>query len=188
MNDKHKVRVSKFLSKHLRHAPAAIGLTLDDGGWVSVEQLLAAAGRHGCPITWEQLNEVVESNDKKRFTFDGAGTRIRATQGHSVLIDLQLVPVAPPEVLYHGTTDGALTAILRDGLSRMRRHHVHLSIDTATALKVGGRHGNPVILVVAAGMMAAEGFPFYVSANGVWLTDRVPSRYIAVLPPDVNPR
>ncbi len=186
MNDKHKIRVSKFLSKHLRHAPADIGLTLEDGGWVAVEQLLAAASRHGVAITRADLDEVVSTNDKKRFAFDETGTRIRASQGHSVEVDLQLEPTAPPSVLYHGTTDAVLALILRDGLLKMRRQHVHLSLDTATALKVGTRHGRPVILVVDAGKMAADGFVFFVSANGVWLTDHVPPHYLTMHTPDAT--
>lgn len=184
MNDKHKVRVSKFLSKHLRHAPADIGLKLEDGGWVAVEQFLAAAARHGVPITRDELDEVVDTNDKQRFAFDETGTRIRASQGHSVEVDLQLEPTSPPPVLYHGTTDAVLTLIIRDGLLKMRRQHVHLSLDVATALKVGTRHGQPMILVVDAGKMAADGFVFFVSANGVWLTDHVPPHYLTPHTPD----
>lgn len=180
MNEQHTLRVSKFLSKHLRHAPAAIGLTLDEGGWVAVEQLLVAASRHGVPVSRAELDEVVMTNDKQRFAFNETGTRIRANQGHSVDVDLQLEPTTPPDILYHGTTDQVLSIILRDGLSKRRRQHVHLSIDTVTASKVGGRHGKPVILSVVAGKMAADGFAFYVSTNGVWLTDRVPPQYLAV--------
>ena len=187
MNDKHKVRVSKFLSKHLRHAPAEIGLTLEEGGWVAVELLLAAAANHGCRITRAELDEIVTTSDKQRFAFDESGTFIRASQGHSVEVDLQLEPTTPPDVLYHGTTDAVLAIILRDGLNKMRRQHVHLSNDIATALKVGGRHGKPVLMSVAAGKMAAGGFAFFVSANGVWLTDSVPPRYLTVVSPETRP-
>ncbi len=188
MDQKRKVRVSKFLSKHLRHAPADIGLTLEPGGWVAVDQLLAAAARHQSPITRAELDEVVATSDKKRFAFDETGTRIRANQGHSVEVDLQLEPVDPPDVLYHGTAEPVLPAILAGGLLKMSRHHVHLSKDVETAVRVGSRRGKPVVLAVAAGKMAGDGFRFFVSANGVWLVDCVPPEYLTVLPPEALPR
>jgi putative RNA 2'-phosphotransferase len=187
VDEKRKVRVSKFLSKHLRHTPADIGLTLGPGGWVAVDLLLAAAARHQCPITRAELDEVVATSDKTRFAFDGTGTRIRANQGHSVEVDLQLEPADPPAVLYHGTAEPALPAILASGLLKMNRHHVHLSRDAVTAVKVGSRHGKPVVLAVAAGKMAGDGFEFFVSANGVWLVDRVPPEYLSALPPEALP-
>lgn len=182
MDDRRRVRLSKFLSRHLRHAPAEIGLALEPSGWVSVEALLAAVARHGRPITLGELNDVVATSDKQRFAFDESGTRIRANQGHSVEVDLQLEPAAPPDVLYHGTAADSLPAILRDGLLKMRRHHVHLSRDAETAWRAGGRHGKPVVLAVAAGKMAGNGFRFLVSANGVWLVERVPPEFLTPLP------
>jgi putative RNA 2'-phosphotransferase len=182
VDDKHRVRVSKFLSRHLRHAPADIGLTLEPGGWVPVEQLLAAAARLGRPITRAELDEVVATSDKQRFAFVDTGSRLRANQGHSVEVDLQLDPADPPAVLYHGTVAAVLPAILAGGLLKMRRHHVHLSKDVETATRVGSRHGKPVVLAVAAGKMAADGFEFFVSANGVWLVDRVPPEYLEAIP------
>ncbi|OWK47251.1 RNA 2'-phosphotransferase [Fimbriiglobus ruber] len=184
MNDKHRVRVSKFISKHLRHAPAEIGLTLEPGGWVGVDTLLAAAGAHGFLISRAELEEVVAKCDKQRCAFDETGTRIRANQGHSVEVDLELDPAVPPELLYHGTALRTLPLILDGGLLKMARHHVHLSRDFETALKVGGRHGKPVVLSVAAGKMAGDGFTFFVSSNGVWLVDRVPPTYLSVIPTD----
>jgi putative RNA 2'-phosphotransferase len=185
---KHQVRVSKFLSKHLRHSPGEIGLTLEPGGWVAVGLLLAAATRHGCPLTREELSAIVATSDKQRFAFDDSGDRVRANQGHSVEVDLQLDPAGPPDVLYHGTAEAVLPAIREGGLLKMRRHHVHLSRDAETAVRVGTRHGRPVVLAVAAGKMAASGFRFFVSANGVWLVDAVPPEYLTVLPPEALPR
>lgn len=132
------VRISKFLSKHLRHDPAGLGLTLEAGGWVEVEVLLAACARRGVPISRALLLQVVAGSDKQRFGLDAEGLRIRANQGHSVTVDLQLTSQEPPARLFHGTTSASLPAILREGLKRMQRHHVHLSADEATARKVGG--------------------------------------------------
>lgn len=181
MDDKRLVRTSKFLSKVLRHSPEQAGLTLDSGGWVSVADLLAGCARAGVRITPEELREVVEQNDKRRFTFDDTGGRIRANQGHSVEVDLELEPVEPPAVLFHGTAESTVPAILKSGLKKMRRHHVHLSGDEHTARKVGARHGRPVILAVDAAGMRGAGHLFYRSANGVWLVDEVPPAYLKVL-------
>jgi putative RNA 2'-phosphotransferase len=178
MNAKRLTKVSKFLSRHLRHAPADLGLSLEPGGWVAVAELLAACHRAGTPLTRPELEEVVSKNDKQRFAFDETGFRIRANQGHSVEVDLQLEPATPPDVLYHGTATTAVPTILADGLRRMRRHHVHLSPTIATAYKVGSRHGQPVVLFVDAAAMDNDGFTFYRSANDVWLVDAVPPRYL----------
>jgi putative RNA 2'-phosphotransferase len=172
-------RVSKYLSKHLRHAPHELGLTLQPGGWVPVDDLLAAAHDHGFLISYDELVEVVETNDKQRFSFDASGELIRANQGHSVEVDLQLEEREPPEILYHGTVERFLPSILAGGLNRGRRHHVHLSKDVETARKVGSRRGQPVILEVDAGKMHGDGHRFFVSANGVWLTDSVPPGYLS---------
>ena len=178
MDDKRFVHVSKYLSKYLRHEPEALGLTLASGGWVEVDALLLAAASHGMPISRPELDEVVARNSKQRFSFDETGKLIRANQGHSVEVDLQLEPLTPPEVLYHGTAAHLVEAIGRDGLLKMSRHHVHLSVDPATARQVGGRHGRPVVFEVAAGAMHSEGYTFYRSANGVWLTDHVPPQFL----------
>lgn len=172
---------SKYLSRHLRHAPGAIGVTLARGGWVAVDTLLAAMAVHGFPLTRDELVEVVALNDKQRFAFDETGTRIRANQGHSVPIDLELQPVDPPHYLYHGTGQGGVAAIRVQGLCKMRRHHVHLSVDITTARKVGARHGRPVVFRVDAAAMVADGFVFYCTANGVWLVDVVPPMYLEQL-------
>jgi putative RNA 2'-phosphotransferase len=181
MNEQRRVKISKFLSRHLRHAPEDLGLTLEPGGWVEVEALLDGCGRSGYPLTRLELDEIVETSDKQRFAFDETGTRIRANQGHSVEVDLQLEPATPPDVLYHGTAANTVEVILQTGLLRMKRHHVHLSSATPTAQKVGSRHGKPVVLHVDAAAMHRDGITFYCSANGVWLVDAVPPQYLHVL-------
>lgn len=178
MEPKRLIKISKYLSKHLRHAPEQIGLTLEPGGWVTVAALLAAAHKNGFTISREDLAEVVTGNDKQRFAFDESGLRIRANQGHSVDVDLALAPAAPPALLYHGTGAQNEAAIQQSGLLKMRRHHVHLSRDPETAIKVGARHGSPIVFAIDAARMAQDGFIFFVSANGVWLVDAVPPGYL----------
>lgn len=175
-DERRTVRVSKYLSKHLRHQPGRIGITLDEGGWVEIDELMRAAAGHGFRFTRAELDHVVASNDKRRFTIDG--TRIRANQGHTVGVDLGLPPAEPPEYLYHGTVARSLDAIRSEGLRPMARHDVHLSPDRETATRVGARRGRPVVLSVHAGAMHRAGHVFRVSANGVWLTASVPPRYI----------
>jgi putative RNA 2'-phosphotransferase len=175
------VRVSKYLSLHLRHQPERLGLTLAEGGWVPVADLLAACARDGFPVTRAELDEVVRTSDKQRFALDPTGTLIRANQGHSVAVDLQLEPAEPPALLYHGTGAASVAPILATGLDKRARHHVHLSADVATATRVGARHGEPVVLVVDAAAMRRDGHAFYRSTNGVWLTERVPPAYLRQL-------
>ena len=177
--DRRLVTVSKYLAKHLRHAPDALGLTLQPGGWASVDDLLAASAGAGFAISYDELIECVETNDKKRFSFDETGDLIRANQGHSVEVDLQLVEREPPEILFHGTVERFIAPIMAEGLKKGKRHHVHLSKDVETARKVGSRRGKPVILRVEAGKMHGAGFPFFLSVNGVWLTDAVPAAFLA---------
>lgn len=179
MNDERMIRISKRLSLHLRHAPERIGLTLEPEGWVTVDELLAQLGRHGLTVSRAELDEVVAHNDKKRFAFDETGTRIRASQGHSVPVDLDWPVATPPPVLYHGTVARFLPAIEREGLRPMNRHHVHLSATPDTATKVGARRGKPVVLTVDAAAMTAAGHEFLLSANGVWLTTTVPPAYLS---------
>ena len=175
------VKISKFLAKHLRHKPEALGLTLLPGGWVGIDELLAAAARKGFVLSRAELDQVVAENDKQRFTVDAANNRIRANQGHSVDIDLQLTAAIPPSVLFHGTVGPYLAAIFTTGLKKMARHHVHLSADRETAIRVGARRGQPVVLQVDSAAMAAEGHEFFLSANGVWLVDAVPPQYLKQL-------
>lgn len=177
MND-HIVEISKFLSFVLRHKPQAIGITLNAEGWVAVDELLAAAARHGQPVTRQQLDEVVATNDKKRFSLSPDGQLIRASQGHSVKVDLNLVPVEPPDLLYHGTVKRFLDSIHQKGLLHGNRQHVHLSADRETAHCVGQRRGRPIVLVVEAAKMHHDGHLFYQSENGVWLTETVPPEYL----------
>jgi putative RNA 2'-phosphotransferase len=173
MNEKQLKSVSKKLSYILRHHPDSVGLALDEKGWVSVEALLKAVG-----IEQTVLETVVAENDKKRFAFNEDKTMIRASQGHSISIDLGYEPSIPPEILYHGTASANLKSIQNQGLIKGSRHHVHLSADTDTARKVGMRHGFPAILTVLASQMVADGYAFFVSENGVWLTEKVPPRYL----------
>jgi putative RNA 2'-phosphotransferase len=169
---------SRFLSLVLRHDPAKIGITLDDQGWVAVSSLLAALP---FPLDHEGLEKLVRGNDKQRFALSPDGQMIRANQGHSITVDLALVPTSPPEVLYHGTVEKFLASIFAQGLIKGERHHVHLSATEETARKVGIRRGAPVILSVAAGKMAKAGHPFFRSDNGVWLTDSVPPSFLTRL-------
>ena len=179
--DAQSVKISKFLSLVLRHQPETIGLALDAAGWISVEELLTACRKHGTVITPEQLQHVVASNDKQRFSFSEDGLLIRANQGHSVEVELGYEAAMPPAKLFHGTAERFLASIKEHGLLKGQRHHVHLSADIETATKVGQRHGKPVVLRVDAGKMQQDGFIFYLSTNGVWLTEHVPVPYLVFL-------
>lgn len=172
------VKLSKFLSLVLRHKPETIGLKIDPQGWASVAELLNKVEASGRSLTLEKLKEVVRENDKQRFGFNEDFSKIRARQGHSLAVDLQLVPQEPPTTLYHGTVNKNLASIKEKGLSRQSRQHVHLSADKATALAVGSRYGKPVVLEIDAQEMNKKGHLFYLSENSVWLTDSVPHPYI----------
>ncbi|MET4105018.1 RNA 2'-phosphotransferase [Hymenobacter sp. UYP22] len=174
------IDLSKLLSYALRHNPTELGLTLDAQGWVPVTELLTALQARDTSISAQQLQAVVASNDKKRFAFSEDGRLLRASQGHSVEVDLGLTPVPPPETLYHGTATRFLNGILFEGLRPGSRQHVHLSPDQPTADAVGRRHGKPVILLVKAGELHRAGGQFFLSANGVWLTAAVPPQYVAL--------
>lgn len=178
MTEKETIRTSKYLSLILRHEPERVGLNLGEGGWVGVNDLLCAVNQHGVPLTLDQLKHVVATSDKKRFAFSEDGLRIRASQGHSVEVDLLYEPQKPPELLYHGTATRFLDGIRRDGLLKMERHDVHLSAETKVTFQVGGRHGQPALLTIRAGEMHRAGFVFRCSANGVWLVNQVPPQYI----------
>ena len=172
------VRISKTLSYWLRHRPDEAGLTLDAQGWADVDAVLAALAATKLPGEFETLQAVVEQSDKQRYEFSPDLSRIRARQGHSISIELDLPPTAPPPALYHGTVEAFLEAIMAQGLSKMRRHHVHLSPDLETARRVGQRRGRAIILAIDAAAMHADGHIFYVTENTVWLTDAVPPRFI----------
>ena len=178
MENGRRVRLSKFLSFVLRHQPEVVGLSLDAAGWVEVDALLRACAEHGRRMSPEDLAEVVRENDKQRFAFSEDGRRIRASQGHSTDVALGYAEAEPPEVLFHGTVARSLPSIRDKGLTRMKRNHVHLSPDEATAKSVGGRRGRPVVLRVRAREMRAAGHVFYRTDNGVWLTEAVPSAFI----------
>ena len=171
--------LSKTLSYYLRHAPHELGLCLQPGGWVEVDELLAGLQKQGMACSREELARVVASSDKQRFALEGS--RIRANQGHSVSVDLELTPEVPPDLLYHGTTERFVDSILREGLKKGERHHVHLSLDVETARRVGLRRGPPVLLVVDSAAMHRHGCLFYRSANSVWLSDAVPPEYLRLL-------
>jgi len=178
MNDKQIKHTSKFISLILRHHPEKIGLQLDENGWANVADLIAKSAEHDVLFSMAELEEIVSNNDKKRFIFNEQHTKIRANQGHSISITLDIPAQAPPEWLYHGTIAKFLPAIKATGLLKMSRQHVHLSHERATAEKVGSRRGRPVILSIQSGKMHRDGILFYCSENGVWLTDHVPVQYI----------
>ncbi len=171
--EKKKERVSRYISLLLRHKPEAAGIILDEHGWASVTALLAAT-----KITMKELEDIVATDQKQRYSFDETKTKIRANQGHSIKVDLGLEAKEPPSVLYHGTATRFLDTILSEGLKKGTRNHVHLSRDTETARKVGKRHGTVVILEIDTKAMHEAGYVFYLSENKVWLTERVPAVYI----------
>ena len=171
---------SKFLSLVLRHQPQLIGIELDAQGWVNVDELLKQANAHGNDINLEQLQHIVETNSKKRFAFDETGQKIRASQGHSVEVELGYQPQMPPEILYHGTGEKSVPSIRATGLEKRDRQHVHLSRDMETAIQVGSRHGKPAVFNVLAGEMHKNGYVFYLSENKVWLTDSVPVKFLRI--------
>jgi putative RNA 2'-phosphotransferase len=178
MKEKDRTKISKFLSLVLRHKPEAIGLQLDDNGWVDVQELIAKCDAAGQSFSREELDEVVVLNEKQRFAFDDTRTRMRASQGHSIGVELALETRQPPEMLFHGTVNRFLESIRAEGLRKMERQHVHLSADRTTAEKVGSRRGAAGILIVRSGEMDRDGLTFFLSDNGVWLTDAVPEKYI----------
>lgn len=168
---------SKFLSLVLRHKPDIIGLTLDTEGWAGIDELIRLSQSH-MPLTRALIEAIVTENSKQRFAISEDGSRIRARQGHSIDVDLQLQPTSPPQRLYHGTATRFVDAIRREGLHKRSRQHVHLSANADTATLVGARHGRPMVLIVHADKMAAAGHAFFLSENGVWLTDAVPVDFI----------
>lgn len=178
---KHTVnmtRVGRYLCLILRHKPEAAGITLDEHGWADVRALLRGiADRY--PLTMEQLEEIVRTDSKTRYSFNEDKTKIRANQGHSIPVDVGLPELAPPEILYHGTGERFLESILAQGLLPMSRLYVHLTDRYDTARTVGARHGTPVVLTILSGQMHRDGYRFYRAVNGVWLTERVPPEYFA---------
>lgn len=178
LSDKETTRLSKLLSLVLRHDPAHLDLTLDEQGWVAVDVLLTQAQAHQIPLTREALHYIVETSPKQRFRLSDDQQRIRASQGHSVEVALGYESAAPPAALYHGTAVRYQEQIMHEGLQKMSRQQVHLSADAATARQVGSRHGAPVVLLIDAARMHADGHAFYRADNGVWLVDEVPAGYL----------
>lgn len=170
-------KTSRFISFILRHKPEAIGIALDEYGWAKVDELIAGVSKTR-PLTMELLEEIVATDEKQRYSFNGDKTLIRANQGHSIPVDVELEETAPLPKLYHGTGEKFVSSIDRTGLEPMTRLYVHLSADVDTAVKVGSRHGNPVVYIVDAKRMTEDGYVFYKSVNGVWLTKHVPVEYI----------
>ena len=178
--DKSNTKTSKFLSLILRHKPETVGLVLDKHGWVEIDKLLEAIGKTGEDLSLERLKVIVETNDKQRFAFNEDQTKIRASQGHSLDVSLGYKEMTPPNLLFHGTATRYLPSIKIQGLKKQRRLHVHLTRDKSTASAVGSRHGTPAILAIDAKAMHIDGYCFYLSDNGVWLTDNVPVEYITL--------
>jgi len=172
--------ISKIISLVLRHKPEEIGLVLDENGWAKVDELIIKMNKKAIVVDRETLNAVVKTNDKNRFTFNDDGTMIRANQGHSINIELNLPEAIPPDILYHGTTAKNLDSIFKDGLKKQGRQYVHLSANAETAKAVGSRHDKPVILIITAKTMYNAGLKFYLSKNNIWLTDAVPPEFIMV--------
>ena len=168
---------SKFVSLILRHKPEEIGITLDEHGWANVDELIAGIAKTQ-PFDMSMLEEIVRTDEKQRYSFNEDKTLIRANQGHSIPVDVELEQKTPPEILYHGTGEKYASSIEKQGLVPKSRLYVHLSSDYDTAVKVGSRHGKPVVYTVAAGEMQENGYAFYLSVNGVWLTKSVPLQYL----------
>ncbi|MFK7740639.1 MAG: RNA 2'-phosphotransferase [Planctomycetota bacterium] len=186
MDRTERIRLSKFMSLVLRHRPELLGVELDAGGWVDADTLLAACGENGRSASRSDIEHVVANCEKQRFAWSDCGQRIRASQGHSTQVELGYEAVSPPDTLFHGTSRQRLDSIVRQGLCRMKRHHVHLSEDQETARRVGCRHGEAVVLTVRAAEMHADGHAFFVSANRVWLVEHVPAAFLVVPDPTSN--
>jgi putative RNA 2'-phosphotransferase len=178
IKDTNATAISKFLSFILRHKPEEIGLQLDPEGWANISELIECA-KPQVELTFEMIEQVVIESEKQRFKLSDDKTCIRANQGHSVKVDLKLIPVTPPAILYHGTAEQNWGSIIKQGLKPQSRHHVHLSQDRETAIKVGQRHGKPIVLLINSERMQLEGVEFYQSDNGVWLTDVVLPQFIS---------
>lgn len=178
MDKNREKKISKSLSFWLRHNPEDIGITIGNDGWTDIDELIERAADKGVDFTFDELNEVVKNNDKKRFLINEDETLIRANQGHSIEIEMKFNEAVPPQILYHGTPVGVVGLIMKEGLSKMNRHHVHLSPDEKTASIVGSRRGEFEILEVEAMRMRADGYKIYMSENGVYLVDEVPAKYI----------
>ena len=178
INEKENKKISKFLSFVLRHNPQSIGLKLDENGWAETKDLLEKMNANAFEVTAEILDHIVATNNKQRFSFNETKTKIRASQGHSIDVELNLKQTTPPQYLYHGTGEKFVNSILLTGLEKRNRQHVHLSNNMETAIQVGQRHGKPKVFIIESAQMSSEGFLFYLSDNNIWLTDHVPVKYL----------
>ncbi len=176
--DQQLKKISKYLSFLLRHKPDSIGLKLDNQGWASIDELIELTT--DIKLSREIIEIVVETNDKQRFSISDTGTKIKANQGHSITIDLNLAPTEPPAHLYHGTASRFLESILEKGITKQQRHHVHLTESLAVAKAVGSRYGKPVILCIDSQAMVKDGFDFFKTTNNVWLVDEVLPAYLKI--------
>jgi len=181
LSEKENIKISKFLSLILRHKPEIIGIQLDENGWANVNELINKINLSGTPIDFQVLKHIVDTNNKKRFSFNDSYTSIRASQGHSLNIELGYQPHKPPDILYHGTALKNVNSILENGILKNDRQHVHLSTEIETAKTVGGRHGKPVVFKIVALQMHEDNFSFYLSDNNVWLTEHIPSKYLTLM-------
>lgn len=181
MDKRRHIKISKYLSFVLRHNPDSVSIKLDGGGWTDVENLIQQAKQKDMRITFDEIRTVVKKNDNQRFSLSEDGLKIRANYGHSIAVDLGYSPAEPPDILYHGTAVRNLKAIHDNGLTKGSRQYVHLSPDIETAIRVGRRHGKPVVLKVQSGQMHLDGHKFYLSESGIWLTEHVPPEYL-ILP------
>ena len=180
INEKENKKISKFLSYVLRHKPESIDLKLDGNGWAETNDLLEKMKANTFEVTAEMLEHIVATNNKQRFSFNENKTKIRASQGHSINVELNLKAATPPQYLYHGTGEKFVFSILANGLQKRERQQVHLSQYRETAIEVGQRHGKPRVFIVEATHMCSEGFLFYLSDNNIWLTDHVPAKYLSL--------
>lgn len=174
-------KMGRFISFILRHHPETIGISLDEYGWANVDELLSGINNSGRTVDMELLEEIVRTDQKQRYSFNEDKTLIRANQGHSISVDVELEEMQPPQVLYHGTASRFLDAIMQEGLKPMSRLYVHLSKDIETAKVVGARHGAPIILKINTSQMQEDGMKFYLSKNGIWLTKNIPTKYIELM-------
>ncbi|MBO7344550.1 MAG: RNA 2'-phosphotransferase [Clostridia bacterium] len=170
--------ISKFICLILRHKPNTIGITLDQNGWVNTQELLNGLNAAGKKVDIEQLINIVNTDNKRRFSFNSDKSKIRANQGHSIPVNLGLLELVPPTILYHGTSEKFIESIKQNGIQKRSRQYVHLSSNIETAVAVGKRHGNPIVLKINTEQMFLDGYKFYLSENGVWLTDNVPYQYV----------
>lgn len=180
MRIKEDMRVSKFISLVLRHKPEEIGLKLDEYGYIDISKLIKGINEKGYKVTIEDIERIVMEDDKQRYSFNDDKTKIKANQGHSIAVNLELKSIEPPSVLYHGTATRFRDSICKEGIKKQNRQYVHLSKDIETATKVGKRHGELVIFKINSQQMYQDGFKFYLSENKVWLTNYVPIKYLNV--------